>query len=266
VDERDEPGDLPVGTAGEEVDAEPAAGDEGDRLQKVLARAGVASRRQAEGLITSGRVSVDGRPVTRLGTRVRSGAVIHVDGLRIRTETGLAYLALHKPAGVVSTMRDERGRHSLAEYLPSGPPGLFHVGRLDADTEGLLLVTNDGDLGNRLAHPRYEVPKRYLAEIPGPVPRDLGRRLRSGLELDDGPAAVDAFAVVDSAPGRALVELVVHEGRNRLVRRLLEVAGHPVRRLVRTAFGDVSLGQLPPGRTRPLTRDEVGRLHRAVGL
>jgi 23S rRNA pseudouridine2605 synthase len=238
----------------------------GERLQKVLARAGVASRRQAEQLMTAGRVSVDGRPVTELGSRVRPGAVIHVDGLRVRTETELAYFALHKPRGVVSSMHDEQHRPALADLLPGGVPGLFHVGRLDADTEGLILLTNDGELGHRLAHPRYEVPKTYVAEIAGPVPRDLGRRLRGGLDLDDGPAAVDSFAVVDSAPGRALVEVVVHEGRNRLVRRLLEAAGHPVRRLVRTRFGEVGLGGLKPGRHRHLTRQEVGLLHRRVDL
>ncbi|MGF1663533.1 MAG: pseudouridine synthase [Kineosporiaceae bacterium] len=240
--------------------------DAGERLQKVLARAGVASRRQAEQLMTAGRVSVDGRPVTELGTRVRPGAVIHVDGLRVRTETELGYFALHKPRGVVSSMHDEQHRPALADLLPGGVPGLFHVGRLDADTEGLILLTNDGELGHRLAHPRHEVPKTYVAEIAGPVPRDLGRRLRAGLDLDDGPAAVDSFAVVDSAPGRALVEVVVHEGRNRLVRRLLEAAGHPVRRLVRTRFAEVGLGSLKPGRHRHLTREEVGLLHRAVGL
>lgn len=239
---------------------------EGERLQKVLARAGVASRRQVEQLMTAGRVSVDGRPATELGLRVLPGAVIHVDGLRIRTETELGYFALHKPRGVVSSMHDEQHRPALADLLPGGYPGLFHVGRLDADTEGLILLMNDGDLGHRLAHPRWEVPKTYVAEIAGPVPRDLGRRLREGLELDDGVAAADSFAVVDSAPGKALVEVVVHEGRNRLVRRLLETAGHPVRRLVRTRFGDVGLGQLRPGKSRPLTREEVGLLHAAVDL
>lgn len=244
----------------------PQTSPDGERLQKVLARAGVASRRQVEQLMTAGRVTVDGRPATELGLRVLPGAVIHVDGLRVRTETELGYFALHKPRGVVSSMHDEQHRPALADLLPGGYPGLFHVGRLDADTEGLILLTNDGDLGHRLAHPRWEVPKTYVAEIAGPVPRDLGRRLREGLELDDGFAAADSFAVVDSAPGRALVELVVHEGRNRLVRRMLETAGHPVRRLVRTRFGDVGLGQLKPGKSRPLNREEVGLLHSVVDL
>jgi 23S rRNA pseudouridine2605 synthase len=238
----------------------------GERLQKVLARAGVASRRVSEELITQGRVQVDGRIVRVLGTRVRPGSSIHVDGLRIRTDPTLLYLAFNKPVGVVSTMNDDQGRPALAEFLPSGAKGLFHVGRLDVDTEGLILVMNDGDLGHRLAHPSYEIPKTYLAEVNGPVPKDLGRRLKAGVELEDGLATVDRFAVVDSAPGRALLQVVVHEGRNRLVRRLLEAAGHPVRRLVRTDFGEISLGQLRPGRTRALTRDEIGRLHRSVKL
>jgi 23S rRNA pseudouridine2605 synthase len=143
---------------------------------------------------------------------------------------------------------------------------LFHVGRLDADTEGLLLLTNDGELGHRLAHPSYEVPKTYLAEIGAPVPRDLGRRLRAGVELDDGPAHADSFRVVGSSAGRAMVELVVHEGRNRIVRRLLEAAGHPVQRLVRVRVGPVALGDQRPGTLRALTREEVGALYQLVGL
>ncbi len=244
----------------------------GVRLQKVMASAGVGSRRACEALIAQGRVEVDGRVVRQQGVRVDpSSAVIKVDGLRITVpEAEKVYLALNKPAGVLSTMSDDRGRMTLTELLPDrvreSGTRLFHVGRLDADTEGLLLLTNDGELAHRLAHPSYEVPKTYLAEIAAPVPRDLGKRLRTGLELDDGPARVDSFKVVDSAGNRALVELVLHEGRNRIVRRLMDAAGHPVQRLIRTGVGPVVLGELRPGKTRPLTSQESGRLYQAVGL
>jgi 23S rRNA pseudouridine2605 synthase len=143
---------------------------------------------------------------------------------------------------------------------------LFHVGRLDAETEGLLLLTNDGELAHRLQHPSYGVLKTYLAEVPGPVPRDLGRRLRAGVQLDDGLVAVDSFKLVDSSPGRALVELVLHEGRKHIVRRLLAEVGHPVRQLVRTKVGPVQLNDLVPGRTRALTREELGALMADAGL
>jgi len=143
---------------------------------------------------------------------------------------------------------------------------LFHVGRLDADTEGLLLLTNDGELAHRLQHPRYGVAKTYLAQIPGPVPRGLGRQLRDGVELDDGPASVDSFRVVDSKPGKALVEVVLHEGRNHIVRRLLDAVGHPVLSLVRVQVGPIQLGDTKPGKMRPLTRAEVGKLYSAAGL
>jgi 23S rRNA pseudouridine2605 synthase len=245
---------------------------EGVRLQKVMAAAGVGSRRACEALIAAGRVEVDGRTVRRQGERVDPAtAVIKVDGMRITVpEAQKVYLALNKPTGVLSTMSDDRGRMTLTELLPDrvreSGTRLFHVGRLDSDTEGLLLLTNDGELAHRLAHPSYEVPKTYLAEIAAPVPRDLGRRLRAGVELDDGPARVDSFKVVDSAGNRALVELVLHEGRNRIVRRLMEAVGHPVQRLIRTGVGPVGLGELRPGKTRPLTGQEIGRLYQAVGL
>lgn len=240
---------------------------DGVRLQKLLAGAGVGSRRACEQLITAGRVSVDGNVVTELGVRIDPARqVVHVDGERVTLDDSRVYVAFHKPAGVVSTMSDERGRPSVADYLGHRPERLFHVGRLDADTEGLLLLTNDGELANRLAHPAYEVRKTYVAQIPGPVPRDLGRRLRAGIELDDGPAAVDSFKVIDSAPGRALVELVLHEGRKRIVRRMLAAVGHPVLSLVRIQVGPIELGSLPPGKIRALSRDEVGKLYAAAGL
>ncbi|MFZ0160257.1 MAG: pseudouridine synthase [Kineosporiaceae bacterium] len=239
----------------------------GVRLQKVLAQAGLGSRRACEELISAGRVQVDGQQVTELGVRVDPRrAVLHVDGLRVQLDDTLVTLALNKPLGVLSAMSDPQGRPTVGELVAGREERLFHVGRLDADTEGLILLTNDGELANRLAHPRYEVPKVYLAEIPGPVPRDLGRRLLDGIELDDGPARVDSFKVVDARPGKALVEIVLHDGRNRIVRRLLEEAGHPVLQLVRTQVGPIRLGDLRSGRTRVIGGAELGSLMAAVDL
>lgn len=240
---------------------------DGVRLQKLLAAAGLGSRRTCEGLICSGRVSVDGHVVTELGVRVDpSRQVVHVDGERVAVDDSKVYLAFHKPAGVVSTMSDDLGRTSITDFVGHRSGRLFHVGRLDADTEGLLLLTNDGDLAHRLAHPAYGVTKTYVAQVPGPVPRDLGRRLRAGIELDDGPVSVDSFRLLDSAAGRALVEVVLHEGRKHVVRRLLAAVGHPVISLVRTRVGPIDLGDLKAGRTRRLTRDEIGKLFSAAGL
>ena len=247
--------------------SKPAGETTGIRLQKVLALAGLGSRRACEQLIAQGRVEVDGRRVVEQGMRVDPDRqVIKVDGMRVVTAANRTYLALNKPRGVVSTMSDPKGRPSLAEYVEGRADRLFHVGRLDADTEGLILLTNDGELANRLAHPRYEVPKTYLAELAGPLPRDLGKRLRAGVELDDGIARVDSFRVVSGSGNRLMVELVLHEGRNRIVRRMLEAAGSPVQRLVRTKIGPVALGDLRSGRTRALNRVELGELFAAAGL
>lgn len=246
------------------------AGPEGGvRLQKVLAASGVGSRRACEALIAAGRVDVNGSTVRTLGTRVDPASdVIRVDGMRVTPpETGLVHLALNKPRGVVSTMSDPQGRPNLGDYVPDREgTRLFHVGRLDADTEGLILLTNDGDLAHRLTHPSYEVAKTYLAEVAGQVPRGLGARLRAGVELDDGTVAVDDFRIAGRSGSRVMLEIVLHEGRKHVVRRLLDAVGHPVRRLVRTRIGPVVLGELRPGKTRPLSRDEVGALYREVGL
>lgn len=240
---------------------------DGVRLQKVLADAGLGSRRACEQLIADARVEVDGQIVTELGTRIDPETqTVHVDSMRIVTAPDRVYLAFNKPAGVVSTMDDPEGRPSLAEYLRDRPERLFHVGRLDAETEGLLLITNDGELSNRLTHPSYEIPKTYLAQVRGPVAKDVGARLREGIELDDGIARVDSFKLIDSTPGRALVELVLHEGRNRIVRRLLEAVGNPVDRLVRTHFGPIALAEQRQGKVRDLRPDEIGELMQAVGL
>ncbi len=240
---------------------------DGVRLQKLLAGAGVGSRRACEALIEAGRVSVDGHIVTELGVRIDpTRQIVHVDGERVTLDESRVYLAFNKPLGVVSTMSDERGRPSVGDFVEGRAERLFHVGRLDADTEGLLLLTNDGELAHQLQHPAYGVLKTYVAQVPGPVPRGLGRRLRAGVELDDGPVAVDSFKLIDSAPGMALVEVVVHEGRKHIVRRLLAAVGHPVRGLVRTQVGPIALGSLKPGKTRRLTRQEVGKLYAAAGL
>ncbi|NHN57007.1 rRNA pseudouridine synthase [Calidifontibacter sp. DB0510] len=240
---------------------------EGVRLQKLLASAGVGSRRACEVLISQGRVQVDGQVVRELGVRVDPvRQTVHVDGERVVLDESRVYLAFNKPLGVVSTMSDELGRESVADFLGARKERLFHVGRLDADTEGLLLLTNDGELANRLQHPSYGVPKTYVAVVPGPVARGLGRRLREGVELEDGVVKVDGFKVIDSRPGWVMVQIVLHEGRNRVVRRLLEEVGHPVESLVRTDVGPVNLGELRPGKTRPLTKAEVGGLYKAAGL
>jgi 23S rRNA pseudouridine2605 synthase len=240
---------------------------DGIRLQKVLAKAGVASRRVAEEMIADGRVSVDGRVVTEFGRRVDPDtAVIRVDGTRIAVRDDLLYFALNKPRGVHSTMTDDRGRPCVGDYVRDRSDRLFHVGRLDAETEGLLLLTNDGDLAHRLMHPSYEVLKTYLAEVPGPIPRELGRTLRDGVELDDGFARADSFRVVDTTGGKAMVEVVLHEGRKHIVRRLLAEVGHPVKRLVRTRIGDVTLGEQRPGSLRALNNKEIGALYTAVDL
>jgi 23S rRNA pseudouridine2605 synthase len=243
---------------------------EGVRLQKVLSQAGIASRRAAEQMITAGRVEVDGHVVTELGTRVDPHlSVVRVDGARVMLDDTLVHLALNKPRGMHSTMSDELGRPcigDLIEHRVRGNKKLIHVGRLDADTEGLILLTNDGELAHRLMHPSYEVPKSYVAMVNGTVPRGLGKTLRAGVELEDGPVAVDDFAVVDSVPGKTMVRVTLHEGRKRIVRRLLAEVGHPVQSLVRTEIGAVSLGNQRPGSIRPLRRDEIGALYKAVGL
>lgn len=240
---------------------------EGIRLQKVLATAGLGSRRACENLIAAGRVQVDGITVRELGVRVDpTTAVVHVDGKRLQLDTSMVTIALNKPCGVVSTMHDPQGRRSLAEFVADRPERLFHVGRLDAETEGLLLMTNDGELANRLAHPSHGVPKTYLATVEGRVKGIVAQRLRSGVQLEDGPVKVDSYKVVDTAPDATLIEVVLHEGRNHVVRRMFEAVGHPVTRLLRTQVGPIRLGTLQPGRTRVLAREELGALMAAVGL
>jgi 23S rRNA pseudouridine2605 synthase len=231
------------------------------RLQKLLAQSGVASRRKCEELMLAGVVVVDGEVVTRLGTKVDpTTAVIRVDGKRLPPISEHVYLALNKPRGVVSTMSDPEGRRTLSDVVADRPERLFHVGRLDTDTAGLLILTNDGDFAQRLAHPSYEVDKTYVAEVTGEVTKASLRRLTDGVTLDDGPVTVSRTRIVQHGTGKTIVELVIHEGRNRIVRRLLEHIGHPVTRLTRTRIGPVKLAQLKSGELRDLTLDELGLL------
>ncbi len=241
------------------------------RLHKLLAQSGVASRRKCEELMLAGKVEVDGEVVTRLGTTVDpTRAVIRVDGRRLPPVGPHVYLVLNKPRGVVSTMSDPEGRRHLGDLVADRPERLFHVGRLDTDTEGLLLLTNDGELAHRLAHPSHGVSKTYVAEVDGVVRAATRRRLLEGVELDDGPIVCDAVTVRDvlrsGSHPRSLVEVVIHEGRNRIVRRMLDAVGHPVRQLTRTGMGGVRVGTLRTGQWRELTPDELGGLLDLVGL
>ncbi|MDR0627263.1 MAG: rRNA pseudouridine synthase [Bifidobacteriaceae bacterium] len=232
-----------------------------------MADSGIASRRGAEAMIQAGRVKVDGIRVRELGVRVDPARHrIEVDGLPIETDPGKITLALNKPAGVVSTMDDPQDRPTLASLVEARPERLFHVGRLDQASEGLILLTNDGALANALTHPAHEVPKTYLATVEGRVAKGVGKRLREGIELEDGLARVDSFRLVDSVPGLTQVELVLHSGRNRVVRRLLAAVGYPVVGLVRTKVGPIALGDLRPGRWRILTGPELASLKQTAGL
>ena len=241
---------------------------QGERLQKVIAAAGIASRRVAEDLISEGRVEVNNEIVTALGTRVDTDTdVIFVDGIRVNTKPESVYYAFNKPRGVISTMSDPKGRPSIADYVNTTDTRLFHIGRLDNETEGLLLLTNDGELANRLSHPSYEIPKTYLVQVKGPLRKGVGDELRQGIELEeDGLVSVDSFRVVDSTPGHVLCEVVIHTGQNRVVRRLMKGVGYPVQRLVRVAHGPITLGDQRQGSIRKLNSQEVGHLMAAVGL
>ncbi|MDP2772036.1 MAG: pseudouridine synthase [Nocardioides sp.] len=231
------------------------------RLQKLLAQSGVASRRKCEELMLEGEVVVDGEVVTRLGTKVDPRtAVIRVSGKRLPPLSDLVYLVLNKPTGVVSTMSDPEGRRTITDVVAHRPERLFHVGRLDTDTSGLLLLTNDGDFAQRMAHPSYEMDKTYVAEVDGEATKATVKQLLAGVTLDDGPVTVSKARVVTSSKDKSIVELVIHEGRNRIVRRLLDHVGHPVRKLTRTAIGPVQLGSLKSGALRDLTLDELGEL------
>ncbi len=244
----------------------PGAEQEGERLQKVLARAGMGSRRACEELIEQARVEVNGEIVVEQGMRVDVHKdEIKVDGLTVAAQSYL-FFALNKPAGVVSSMEDPDGRQCLGDYVTNRETRLFHVGRLDTETEGIIMLTNHGELAHRLTHPKYGVKKTYLAAIQGPLPRDLGKRLKDGIQLEDGYARADHFRVVENTGKNYLVEVTLHEGRKHIVRRMLAEAGFPVERLVRTSFGPIPLGDQKSGWLRRLTNTEVGMLMREVGL
>lgn len=237
------------------------------RLQKFLARAGAASRRGSEDLMTAGRVSVNGQVVTELGAKVDPAVdVVEVDGTVVSLENECAYLALNKPAGVITTMDDPQGRPTVADLVTlKNHPGLFPVGRLDRDTTGLLLFTTDGELGHRLLHPRHKVPKLYRAIVDGAVTDADLDPLRAGIPLDDGPTA-PAIVQLGSSGNHSEVDITIREGRKRQVRRMFSAIGHPVIELHRLSFGPVELGDLPEGRTRILTTEEVRALRTEVGL
>ena len=240
------------------------------RLHKLLARSGVASRRKCEELMLAGEVTVDGEIVTRLGTKVDpTSAVIRVSGNRLPPMSPNVYLVLNKPVGVTSTMSDPHAERTLSDLVADRPERLFHVGRLDTDTSGLLLLTNDGEFAQRMAHPSYEVDKTYVAAVEGVVYPNVVKRLLAGVTLDDGPVTVSSVKLVGgqgTARDGSILELVIHEGRNRIVRRLLDEVGHPVRQLSRTAIGPVVLGRLGVGEMRELTNDELGALLDAARL
>jgi pseudouridine synthase len=233
------------------------------RLNAFLARAGVASRRRADELIAAGRVRVNGVP-GELSTVVGARDVVEVDGRRVERQP-LAYVLLHKPAGVVTTAKDPHGRPTVVDLVP-GEPRVVPVGRLDADTTGALLLTNDGPLAHRLAHPRYGVPKVYEAEVEGSPRETAVRALRDGVELEDGKTSPARVRVLRRAARSSVLELTLHEGRKRQVKRMCEAVGHPVLRLHRSRYAGLDLDGLGPGESRSLTDDEVAELRRAAGL
>lgn len=238
------------------------------RLQKFLARAGVASRRGSEDLMTAGRVSVNGRVVTELGAKVDPATdTVEVDGARVTLAEGPVYLALNKPPMVVTTMRDPEGRPTVASLVPVAEyPGLFPVGRLDYDTTGLLLFTTDGELSHRLLHPRWKVPKTYRALVDGAPDVCDAKQLRQGILLDDGMTAPALVRTVEHRGLKTLMEITISEGRKRQVRRMFGAVGHPVLELERVSFGPVDLGKLAPGAWRALTDAEVSSLRTAVEM
>jgi 23S rRNA pseudouridine2605 synthase/16S rRNA pseudouridine516 synthase len=241
----------------------------GVRLQKVLANAGVASRRVAEQLIVEGRVRVNGTVVTELGSRIDpENDLVDVDGTAVQLDQSKRYVMLNKPTGVVSSMKDDRGRPDLRQFTEEWPERLYNVGRLDAETSGLLVLTNDGELAHVLAHPSFGVTKVYIAKVEGKVTPQTIQRLTRGVDLEDGPIAADKARLLSTSAGSAtgaagaesLVELTLHSGRNRIVRRMMAEVGHPVVELVRRQFGPLHLGTLPAGRARELTKVERGAL------
>jgi 23S rRNA pseudouridine2605 synthase len=242
-----------------------ASGGKPERVQKILAAAGIGSRRASEELIAQGRVAVDGEVVSLGAKADPETQVITVDGERIHTNPRLVYLLLNKPPGVVTTVSDPQGRPTVMDLVPQNPR-VYPVGRLDRDTEGLLILTNDGELANRLAHPRWEVEKVYVAQVRGGVKRHQLRELLDGVELEDGLARAKSVRELGAAGDRTLIEVVLTEGRKREVRRMLAAVGISLERLARVKIGPLPLGDISPGKARPLTGAEVRALYAAVGL
>jgi 23S rRNA pseudouridine2605 synthase len=248
---------------GKATGASASASAEGVRLQKVMAAAGVASRRVAEDMIAAGRVEVNGRLVTEPGLRVDpENDRVTVDGVAVQVDTSKRYLMLNKPTGVVSTMRDENGRPDLSQFTREYEERLFNVGRLDADTSGLMILTNDGELAHVLAHPSFGVTKTYIAKVRGKVLPQTLSKLTKGFDLEDGFIQADKARLLSGASdgSSSLVEITLHSGRNRIVRRMLAEVGHPVLELVRRSFGPLHLGTLPVGAVRELTKVERGEV------
>ncbi len=234
---------------------------EGERLQKVMAAAGVASRRVSENMIAAGRVTVNGEPATEPGRRVLATDLVSVDGVAVQLDVSKRYIMLNKPVGVVSSLADENGRPDLRQFTNEYEERMYNVGRLDAQTSGLLVLTNDGELAHVLAHPSFGVSKTYIAKVSGVVSAQTISKLTKGIELEDGPIAADrARALGAASAGATLVELTLHSGRNRIVRRMMDAVGHPVIDLVRRQFGPLHLGSLPVGGMRDLTSVELGQI------
>lgn len=238
------------------------------RLQKLLAQAGFGSRRKCEDMITEGRVEVDGELVTELGTRVDPHKQqVRVDGSRVRVNPNHVTLALNKPRKALSAMDDPKGRYTLRDIVGDKYERIFHMGRLDYDSEGLILMTNDGELSQHVMHPKYEVEKTYVATLEGKISGTVCRRLvTTGVQLDDGWIKLDHCAIIDSSRDHTMVKVVLHSGKNRIVRRIFGSIGFPVKRLVRTQIGPIKLGDLKPGSYRVLSQTEVRSLSKEVGL
>ncbi|HEV7180806.1 MAG TPA: pseudouridine synthase [Candidatus Baltobacteraceae bacterium] len=236
--------------------------DGGVRLNKYIAQAGLASRRRADQLIAYGKVRVNGRVCRELGTIVQPSDTVDVSGTPIRVADDITYLVMHKPVGVMTTMRDPQGRRTIVELIPKKLPRVVPVGRLDYDTAGVLLLTNDGELANRLMHPRYGVDKTYRAGITGRLSPDDVKRLHDGIDIEGNSSGGAKVRVVSVRSGYSVVDITIHEGRNRQVRKMFEALGHSVTTLVRLRFGPISLGDLGVGRTRSLSPRELAALHR----
>lgn len=237
------------------------------RLQKILADAGVASRRKAEEMILEGRVKVDGKVIRVLGSKVDPNkSEVEVDGELIHQQKSKIYLALNKPRGILSTLSDPENRPHLGDLLQDRRERLFHVGRLDKESEGLLLLTNDGDLAHRATHPSFSLPKNYLLELRGGVSKEIADAFRQGIELDDGMAKVDKLTVLPGQPGRTLFDVVIHDGRNQILRRMAEATGLTIERLIRIGMGPIKLGELTPGKWREIKGAELLSLQKALSI